>query len=351
VPAAREAAVFDLDGPPCVAVHRGEWLESVHRVAACAVDADGSTILEVGTIDVPIYLRSAAKPFIASAAVREGVVERFGLEPHEIALMAASHNGEPEHITTALSILAKIGLDESYLQCGAHPPYDPVAAAALARSGSAYGAIHNNCSGKHAGILALCRVLGADVESYMQPSNLAQQRILELCGRACGEDPADFSIGVDGCGIPVFATSLRRAATAFSRLASLRGVDDRDAAAFATVRSAMMEHPWYVGGTGEFDTVLMTSSSGRLVAKSGAEGVQGIGDLESGIGFTLKTIDGAWRACPPASVAFANDLGMLTERARRELEPFARPQVYNRAGRIVGSLSAHASRHATNRST
>lgn len=342
---------FALDGEPCVTVTRGDTVESIHRVAVCAVDARGKVAGAAGTIDVPVYLRSTAKPFIASAVVREGVVARFGLEGREIAIMSASHNGEPAHVETVRSILRKIGLDESALRCGAHPPYDPVAAAELVRDGRAFSAIHNNCSGKHAGILALCVVLGADTATYLEPANPAQQHILALCARACGQSIDELPLGVDGCGIPVFATPLRNAALAFSRLATLHGVEDRDAAALSVVREAMMGYPWYVAGTAEFDTALMEAAPERLVAKAGAEAVAGIADLASGTGMVLKVIDGAARACSPAAVAFAREFGLLDARAAAVLQPFAHPPLYNRAGRLVGSISAYASRHATNRST
>jgi L-asparaginase II len=122
----------------------------------------------------------------------------------EIAVMAASHTGEPFHLEAVASILAKIGLDESALQCGAHLPYNEAAAQALLRSGALPTALHNNCSGKHAGILALCRVLGSDTARYMSPENPAQVAILDFCARLCDDDASTWSPAIDGCGIPVY---------------------------------------------------------------------------------------------------------------------------------------------------
>ena len=160
-----------------VEVTRGRLVESVHRVAACAVDADGTLRLVAGAIDVPVYLRSAAKPFIAAAVIAAGARETFDLTGPEIAVMAASHSGEPIHVEAVRSILRKIGMDPSALQCGAHPPYDDATARAMTAAGEAPSALHNNCSGKHAGILALCAILGADPSTYLDASNPAQRRI------------------------------------------------------------------------------------------------------------------------------------------------------------------------------
>src|SRR6185437_7230545 len=139
-----------------------------------------------------------------AAAIAAGVVERFGLSSPEIAVMAASHNGEPQHVEAVRSILRKAAVAESALRCGPHAPYDPAAARALVREGVAFSAIHNNCSGKHAGILALSALLGAGLDGYLEPAHPAQQRILALCARLCGLPLAALPLGVDGCGIPVF---------------------------------------------------------------------------------------------------------------------------------------------------
>jgi L-asparaginase II len=321
-----------------VEVTRGDIVESAHRVAACAADRDGNVIFATGAIDTPVYLRSTAKPFIAAAAVREGAVERFGLEKHEVALMAASHNGEPFHVAAVRSMLRKIGVSESALACGPHAPYDQPSAEALMRDGVEFAPIHNNCSGKHAGILALCKLLGADVATYREPNHPAQRCILELCARACGLSIEQLLLGIDGCGIPVFAVPLRNAALAFARFATLDNLDECDALALATVRDAMIAFPEYVAGTDEFDSALMRAAGGRIAAKSGAEGVHGLADIDSGTGLVLKVVDGAARACAPAVVAIARLLHLLDERVLDELEPFARVPLYSRAGRRVGSI-------------
>lgn len=327
-----------IEGIPFVEATRGQTVESVHRVAACALDARAEVIYAAGEIDVPVFLRSTAKPFIAAAVLAAGARERFGLETSEIAVMAASHSGEPFHVHAVRSILQKIGMDEGALQCGAHAPYNARAAADIESAGVAYGAVHNNCSGKHAGILALCRAIGADPATYLDPSHPAQQRILALCARLCDQRVEDLALGVDGCGIPVYATSLRNAARSFARFATLDGIDDADARALQTVREAMLAYPEYGSGTGEFDAELMRAAAGTIVCKGGAEGVHGDAAIPAGIGLVLKVVDGASRGRAPAVLAILQMLGLLAPEHLARLERFARPIVYNRAGRAVGEV-------------
>ncbi len=316
----------ELAGVPAVDVWRGPRVESTHAVAACACTAGGDVRYQRGTIDVPVFLRSAAKPFIAAAAVAAGVVERFGLVPHEIAVMAASHSGEPGHVDAVASILAKIGASEADLQCGVQYP------------GSSQ--LRHNCSGKHAGILALSRVLDVPFATYLDVDHPAERAILAFCERAFDDRFTPDRIGVDGCGIPVIALTLRRAATGFAKFATLTGLADADRDALAVVRAAMIAQPWFVAGTAQFDTDLMTAGRGAIVAKGGAEGVHASGLLDAGLGVVLKVVDGARRAVPPATLAALDRLGALDVAARDALRAHARAPVTNIAGRVVGEIVA-----------
>ena len=331
---------WELAGVPAVAVRRGARVESVHQVAACAADVDGNVVLRVGTVDVPVFLRSAAKPFIAAAAVRAGVLERFGFGERELALMCASHNGEPEHVAVVTSMLERIGATVDDLGCGAHAPSFEPAAAALAARGERPTQLHNNCSGKHAGILALAKVLGAPFAGYLEPSHSAQREVLALCERVSDDVFTGDKLAVDGCGIPVFATTLRKAAISFARLATLRGLDDADAAALARAGAAMTSEPWYVGGTGRFDTDLMRATHGRIVAKAGAEGVHCDALLDAGLGLALKAVDGTRRAAAPATLAALDALHALEPVAREAMRAHAVVAVRNVAGRVVGEVAA-----------
>ncbi len=315
--------VTQIAGIPMVDVTRGERVESTHDIAACACDDTGTVLLECGTIDVPVFLRSASKPFIAAAAVRAGVAERFGLTGAEVAIMCASHMGEPLHLETAASILAKIGASVDDLQCGGKPT-----------------ALHNNCSGKHAGILALAALRGEPLGGYLDPAHPVQREILGFCARAFDDRDIPERIGVDGCGIPTFATPLKTAARAFARLATLGGFDAADRGALETVRDAMVAHPWMVSGTGRFDTDLIAATGGSVVAKGGAEGVHASALRTARAGLVLKTVDGAARAVAPATLALLDRLGALDGAAKERLSLYARPAVRNVAGRIVGEIRA-----------
>jgi L-asparaginase II len=319
-----------LAGIPMVDVTRGERVESTHDIAACACDDTGTVLLECGTIDVPVFLRSAAKPFIAAAAVRAGVAERFGLTSAELAIMCASHTGEPLHLETAASILAKIGASVDDLQCGGKPT-----------------ALHSNCSGKHAGILAFAAFRGEPAAGYLDAAHPVQREILAFCARVFGDPAIPERIGVDGCGIPAFAAPLRAAARTFARLATLRGFEAADRGALEAVRDAMAAHPWLVSGTGRFDTDLIAATNGSVVAKGGAEGVHASALRAPRAGLVLKTVDGAARAVPPAAIALLDRLWALDGAARERLRAHARPPIRNVAGRIVGEIRARMPDEAT----
>ena len=304
------------------------------------MDAKRNVIFSAGDIDSPVFLRSSAKPFIAAAVIAAGAREAFGLEPQEIAVMAASHTGQAYHIEAVRSILSKIGMDERALQCGAHEPYDAQAAQALREAHEAPTPVHNNCSGKHAGILALCKLIHADPLTYLEATNPAQIRILELCARMSGVRVEDLVIGVDGCGIPVYATPLRNAALSFMHLATLEGINERDAAALHVVRDAMVLHPEYVAGTSEFDTRLMLAGAGSVACKGGAEGFHGSAFMTQGAGLVCKVLDGASRGRAPSVLAAIRQLGLLAGAQLTELADLERPIVYNRAGRAVGEVRA-----------
>jgi L-asparaginase II len=313
-----------LHGVPFVSVSRGERIESVHAIAACAVRVDGEVLLALGAIDEPVYLRSAAKPFIAAAVVRAGAAERFGLDDRDLAIMSASHGGEPEHVAAVRALLAKIGAQPEDLQCGAEPP----------------GVLHNNCSGKHAGILALCRVQGSPFAGYLEPGHPAQRAILAFCERVGDDRFGADRLGIDGCGIPVYATSLRRAARSFARFATLTDLAPDDAAALARVRAAMIAEPFYVAGTDRFDTDLLRAGGGRIVGKAGAEGVHASALLELGAGLVLKVVDGTRRAAAPAAIALLARLGALDAMQVSALGSHASFAVKNVAGKAVGTVAA-----------
>ncbi|TAM61763.1 asparaginase [bacterium] len=331
----------DLHGVPLIEVTRGPLVESIHRIAAAVCDPEGELIVSLGTVDAPVYLRSSAKPFITTAIVRSGAAERFAFTERELAVISASHNGEPFHVEAVRGILHKIGLDVSALKCGVHEPYHEPTARALRERGERPSALHSNCSGKHAGILALTVHLGADPAGYLEPSHPAQRAILEVCAAFVGQRVDELPLGVDGCGIPVFATPLRNAAMAFARFASGRGLPTDLARAAASVYGAMTSHPEYVAGSARFDTDFMRAAGGRAASKGGAEGVMCVALRERGVGLALKTIDGTKRAADPAALAILAHAGLLDGIETQTLAAYRSPQITNVAGRVVGAITAN----------
>jgi L-asparaginase II len=314
-----------------VEVTRGQRVESVHAVAACACDAAGHVRFAAGKVDEPVFTRSALKPFIAAAVVRAGAADQLGLDDRDLAIMSASHSAEAVHRDAATAVLAKAGATVDDLRCGA-PDGTP-------------SPLFNNCSGKHAGILVLTRALDAPFGTYFELEHPAQQTILAFCERIFGEPLRGDRLGVDGCGIPNVAVSLQRIAAAFARLAesdSGRSGGAEDDAALRRVRDAMRAHPHLVAGTGRLDTDLGRVTGGRIVAKAGAEGVHGFALVERGLGIALKIADGARRADGPASIAVLTAAGALDEAHRSALAAHVRTPVRNVAGRVVGEVRATA---------
>ena len=314
-----------------VAVRRGGLVESVHRGRLAVCDAWGERLGSLGDPEGYVYARSCAKPFQALPLVLSGAADAFGLVDEEISVASASHNAEPRHVAAARSILRKANVSEGDLQNGAHPPMHTPSAARLVQSGESPRAIHGNCSGKHAGMLAVCVHAGWNPAGYRDPGGPLQKLVRDTVAKVCGVAPEDIRLAGDGCGVPVFAMPLENLALGFARLAA-GGHEDfpNDLnAAMRRVRDAMRDHPYMVAGTGRFDTTLMEATD--LVAKSGAEGVFACGS-PAGWGLALKASDGAGRAVAPAA------LDALARRGVEVPPEMARFPVNDLRGETVGEI-------------
>ena len=285
---------------PLAALFRGGLTESVHRGRYAVCGADGTLLDSGGGMGEPVWVRSSAKPFQAMPLVASGAAKALGLTGEELAVACGSHSGEQAHLEAVRSILRKAGLPEETLQSGAHPPMHAPAAEALARSGERPRPIHGNCSGKHAGMLALCAHHGWDTESYRDPGHPVQRLILEAVRGMCGVDESEITLGGDGCGAPAFALPLPALAAGFARLASRRQAPEDLSDAAERVRRAMREGPFMVAGSGRLETRLMRESA--VICKGGAEGVFAAG-LPEGVGVAIKVSDGAGRAVEPAALS------------------------------------------------
>jgi L-asparaginase II len=323
---------------PLAIVTRNGRTEAQHLGAVAVVDARGALQAAAGDPELVSYLRSAAKPFQAAVVVESGAAEAFALGPRELAVIAGSHAGEAEHVALVQQILARLGLDEAALRCGAQPPLSPAAAAVLAAAGEQPRPIHHNCSGKHAGMLAVCRHAGWPLESYLVPSHPVQQRNREMIAALAALPVEAVGVGVDGCGVPTFAVSLRAMARLYAQLAAPQALPPARARALDRVREAMLTHPHLVAGSGRLDTALLRAAGGRLVVKGGAEGVHGAGLVGEGVGVALKIADGASRAVGPAFLAVLARLGWLSAEALAPLVAYAQPAVLNSRGERVGEI-------------
>ena len=335
--------------PILVEAWRGTTVESFHRGAVAVVDGDGALVASLGDIDRPVFPRSAIKLLQALPLVESGAADRFGLGDEELALACASHNGEPAHARVAASMLAKAGLDESVLECGVHWPYHEPAARDLAAAGAAPSALHNNCSGKHAGFVCLGCLLaeGRDRRSflagYVQPEHPVMREVGAALQAATGCDVSRAPQGTDGCSIPTYAIPLRRLALAFARAGSGVGLSRGRITAAARLRKAVASAPFMIGGSGSFDSEVMRALGARVFCKVGAEGMYCAALPELGLGLALKIDDGnTARACEVAMAALIEAwLPLHNEGDRSLLAGLSSRPLHNRRGLAVGRLAAH----------
>lgn len=331
-----------MSNPVLVEVLRGPLVESAHRGAVAVYDGDGRLVWSIGDTDRPVFPRSAVKAIQALPLIETGAADAYGFGSRELALACASHSGEAQHVELARSMLAKAGLDETALECGAHWPSSHAATIALARAGGAPGALHNNCSGKHSGFLCACCHAGIPHHGYVGASHGVQQLVRDALEAVTGAPHRQENLGIDGCSIPTYAVPLESLARGFAKMAAGTGLGAERAKAAARLLGACMAEPFLVSGTGKADMALMQAAPGRIFAKTGAEGVYCAALPELGLGIALKCDDGAARAAQAmvASV-LAKLLGHDEGTAQRLIE-LATPGIDNRVGARVGRLRTTA---------
>ena len=329
---------------PLVATTRGYpdsgyAVENIHHGSIAVVDAAGRLLWSAGDPDAMTFTRSALKPFQALPFVLDGGVERFGLAPRELALLCASHSGEEKHLAGVQSILDKIGLDESHLECGCAAPlyYDAVGLPVPAER--RWRPLHHNCSGKHSGFLAWCRLHGVSTRGYVAPDHPLQRAVRATLADCVQMGEDTLPSGIDGCSAPNYALPLARLAHLYARLAQ-PGPDARLGDAPRRLFAAMTGHPDMVSGDARTDLAWMGAGDGDWVAKIGADAVQAIGVRSAGIGIAIKIADGAVRALHPAVYATLDQLGLLDARRRELLAPYRAPSLRNARGAVAGTVHA-----------
>lgn len=297
-----------MSNPVLVELTRGGAVECRHTGAIAIVRPNGDVVASAGDIDMPVFPRSAVKAFQALPIVESGAADALAYTAADLALACASHSGTPRHTERAGSMLTRAKLTVADMACGAHAPMADAQARALAQSGGTPSALHNNCSGKHAGMLGTCAHCGDATAGYLDPRHPHQQRIMRVFADFCGDAFDARRYGIDGCSAPNWSISLRATAKAFAMFGTGDGLASQRKAAASRLTAACMAEPDMVAGPERLDTALMTAGRGRVFSKTGAEGVFCAFFPDHGLGLALKIDDGAKRASEAVMVGVAQRL-------------------------------------------
>jgi L-asparaginase II len=325
-------------------VTRGGIRESLHHGIVAVADSDGSIVASAGDPDHVAFFRSSAKPFQAIPLIESGAADRFGFSPAELALCCASHAGSREHQRQVAAMLVKLGLDEHALQCGVVMPGDSEEAGRVSSGLVAPSPLQCDCSGKHSGMLAACLQLGLPTDSYLDPDHPLQRQILEIMATVMHVPAASIVLGTDGCSLPTFAGSIAAFATGYAILANAVTGSTNDEIphreALARLGAAMVAHPENVSGHGQLVTDLMIVGEGRIVAKSGAEGLLCFGLPDAGLGVAIRLLDGSYRSHAVIAARVLQELDAVPASAITELLRRHDLRIFNHNRRHVGDHRA-----------
>lgn len=321
-----------------VEVQRAGLKESAHNGFIVVVDDTGRILHAIGNPNEIVFARSAAKPLQAIAILDHGAAEKYGFQPEEIALMCASHNGEAIHVNAVNKMLNKLSLANSDLTCGIHMPFHRASTDEMTRNQIAATTLHNNCSGKHAGMLALAKTLDVPTMNYAQPEHPVQVEMRHVVAEMAEMSDDQLTIGIDGCGVPVFALPLAKLATAYARLGTGHACSDIRKKSTAVILDALRQHPEFLAGDDRYDTLLIRTTSGRIIGKMGAEGVFALCIPSQKIGIGFKIEDGNFRALYPTVTETLRQLGYLSDEEHAALLNWHPSVIRNHAGTEVGLI-------------
>tara|TARA_A100001015_G_scaffold301777_1_gene389101 strand:- start:326 stop:1306 length:981 start_codon:yes stop_codon:yes gene_type:complete len=317
-------------------VTRGDLTESIHVIFATVVDDSGNIVFSTGDPNYVTCIRSSLKPFQAAAAIRSGAIDAAGFDESEIALMCASHLGENIHVKTAQKMLSKIGYTSDDYDCGIHPPADMVSRHELIRSGIQPNPLHNNCSGKHAGMLAIAKHLANSPKDYTNPDNIVQKTIYGALQDYSGVN--DIPMEIDGCSAPTAFFTLETIAKLYQKLST------EDYPELVRVFNAMSSFPYNVAGKGHFDTKFISALNGNAITKGGGESVRGIALKNrdgKNLGISLKVLDGSPRAMPVGTITLLEHLDLLTKRELSKLKEFRKRERKNCRNNNIGQVEVY----------
>jgi L-asparaginase II len=331
-----------MENPILVDVNRAGLLESFHRGAVCVVDTEGKIVFSLGDPMQLCYPRSAMKFVQALPLIELGGIEKFGLTEKELAVMCGSHNGEFEHLETVRSILSKIGLDDSYLGCGAQYPTHKKDANELVRTEKKPGAIHNNCSGKHAGMLALCVLLGYDVKDYLNPKHPIQTLILDYVEEMYAYPKSKMICALDGCTAPIYSIPVYNQALCFKNLAEPKNFSENRKKACEILIAAISKFPFMVAGSKRYCTDLMEVCAPKIIGKTGAEGIFCMSFTEQKLGVCIKIDDGKMLPQYHVAQAMVEASHLFEENALASLHSYAVSELRNFNHLKTGEMSVRA---------
>ena len=331
-----------MSNPVLVNTIRGEIIENRHRGAIAVCDPSGRILHAWGDVETLVYPRSAIKPLQALPLVETGAADYFGLSAAELALACSSHSAEPLHVDTIQRWLTRLELDETALECGPHAPADSQAALALILDQTAAGRIHNNCSGKHTGMLTTARFMGEEISGYIDREHPAQKRWLNALGEIANLDMYRLPWSFDGCGIPVVAMPLAAIATAFARMTAPDDLPATRGAAINRICEAIAANPIMIAGNQRLTTKIMMLTGRRVLVKSGADGVYIAMIPDKNLGVALKIDDGTGEAAEVAMLAVLTKLDSLLASELETLADRCRMPITNTRGILTGYREAAA---------
>lgn len=316
--------------PVLVEVYRAGVLESFHRGVICVVNAEGEIIFSEGDTNQVCYPRSAMKLLQVIPLLVNGGIEKFGFTLEEIAVMCGSHNAEPEHLRVVNSILQKTGMSKDALNCGPQYPTSKRDANALIKADQKPHHIHNNCSGKHAGMLATCVLMGWPTENYTDAQHPLQQTILDTCSMMYEYPKEKMITALDGCSAPIFSVPVYNQALGYKNLVSTVHLPEAVQQACKVIIEAVSNYPFMVAGTGRYCTDMMKITAPNIIGKTGAEGIFAMAFTGQKLGVCIKIDDGKMlpqynvaQSLIEASGAFsAADLAPLHRYAEEDLRNF-----------------------------
>ncbi len=338
---------MSLETNPVLVNHtRGGIVESFHRGVVCVVNHEGNIVASAGDVQQVCYPRSALKLFQHIPLITSGAFDHFGFSLKELALMCGSHNGENIHVETARGILTKIGMGEDSLGCGAQQPTHKKDFVALIKANQEPGAIHNNCSGKHSGFLAWCKFHNTSTEDYLSAEHPLHKEIKRITALFHEMDESELATGLDGCSAPIFAMPVVNQAIAYKNLLFPEKFgDDNLTRACALIREAVITYPEMVAGTKRYCTDLMRVAKGKVIGKTGADGVYSMAIPHNGLGICIKIDDG--RMGPQYNVAqqVLEMLDILSGEEKMELKSYLINENKNFAGNLAGQTKTTDTLH------